>query len=84
MKNNDFIYVNDRKEVKPNVVDSDYIMRILRKEDRIILELFPYIMLNTDGNSVLFAGAPQLRGRNVGMCGDYNRNTFNELKDPQV
>merc|ERR1719516_296862 len=29
LKNNDFIYVNDRKEVKPNLVDSDYIMRIL-------------------------------------------------------
>ena len=84
MKNNDFIYVNDRKEVKPNAFDSDYIMRILRKEDIFTLELYPYIMVTTDGNSVVFIGAPQLRGRNVGMCGDYNRNTFNELKDPKV
>jgi len=84
LKNNDFIYVNDRKEVKPNVVDSDYIMRILRKEDIFTLELYPYIMLTTDGNSVVTIGAPQLRGRNVGICGDYNRNTFNELKDPKM
>ena len=66
------------------MVDTNYILRILRREDRFTVDLYPYLMLNTDGNSILFVGAPQIRGRNVGMCGDYNRNTFNELKDPKV
>ena len=84
LKNNDFLYVNDRKLNEPNKLDTDYIFRILRKDRKFVLDFYPQIILNFDGNSVNVVAGPLLRGRNCGMCGDYNRVKANELKDTKV
>ena len=84
LKNNDFLYVNDRKLNEPNKLDTDYIFRILRNDRKFVLDFYPQIILNFDGNSVNVLSGPLLRGRNCGMCGDYNRVTANELKDTEM
>jgi len=84
LKNNEFLYVNDRKLNEPNKLDTDYIFRILRKDRKFVLDFYPQIILNFDGNSVNVVAGPLLRGRNCGMCGDYNRVKANELKDTKM
>merc|ERR1719244_2461698 len=58
LKNNDFLYVNDRKLNEPNKLDTDYIFRILRKDTKFVLDFYPQIILNFDGNSVNVVAGP--------------------------
>ena len=84
LKNNEFIYLNDRKPTTKNMIENDYIFKILRKETKFYVDFYPQILVEFDGNSAQILAAPQLRGTNCGLCGDYNRNVINELKDPKV
>ena len=83
LKKNDFLYVNDRKLNEPNKLDTDYIFRILRKDRKFVLDFYPQIILNFDGNSVNVVAGPLLRGRNCGMCGD-GANDCGALKTAAV
>lgn len=84
LKNNEFIYLNDRKPTTKNMIENDYIFKILRKETKFYVDFYPQVLVEFDGNSAQILAAPQLRGTNCGLCGDYNRNVINELKDPKV
>ena len=84
LKNNEFIYMNDKKPTNKNIVKTDYIFKMLRKETKFYVDFYPQIMVEFDGNSVNILAAPQLKGTNCGLCGDYNRNVIDELKDPKV
>ena len=84
LKNNEFIYLNDRKPTTKNMIENDYIFKTLRKETKFYVDFYPQVLVEFDGNSAQILAAPQLRGTNCRMCGDYNRNVINELKDPKV
>ena len=67
-----------------NKVVRNYMFKIIRRQNSFVLDFFPQMMINYDGNSVQVLAGPHVKGQNCGMCGDYNRNRYHELVDPQV
>lgn len=84
LRENDFMFVSDKKETKVNAMETDYIFKITRNGYKHHIDFYPQMMMTFDGNYINMLAWPQIRGTNCGMCGDYNRNTFYELKDPMV
>ena len=84
MRESDFLYVSDKKETKLNTMETDFTFKMMKTGTTFVVDFFPQVMVGFDGNSVQMIAGPQIRGTNCGMCGDYNRNKFYELKDPLV
>ena len=77
------------KEVEPKVNQplDNYRFRVFRTKsypNSIIIDYSPQIMIVFDGNSVQNTVGPQIKGRQCGMCGDFNRSYGLELVDPRV
>jgi len=86
MKESDFMYISDGddRETKMNVMETFYDFKIMRNGIKYHIDFYPQMMMAFDGNSLTTFAWPQIRGTNCGMCGDFNRNTFYELKDPMM
>eukprot|EP00092_Neocalanus_flemingeri_P025744 GFUD01027909.1.p1 GENE.GFUD01027909.1~~GFUD01027909.1.p1 ORF type:complete len:741 (-),score=120.67 GFUD01027909.1:127-2277(-) len=80
----DFLYWSPTEGTKLNTVLPDFMFKIFRRQNNYVVDFFPQMMINYDGNSVQVLAGPQVKGQHCGMCGDYNRNTYHELLDPQM
>ena len=84
LQDKDFLYWSSTKGSKLNTVLPNFIFKIIRQQNSYVLDFFPHMMINYDGNSIQVLAGPQVKGQHCGMCGDYNRNTHYELDDPKV
>ena len=84
MKTGDFLFYKPGQAPVMNKALHNYIFNIILNNNNFLLDFFPHMMVQYDGHHVHILAGPLTKGRNCGMCGDYNRNIRHELVDPQV
>merc|ERR1712106_245792 len=84
LEDKDSLYWSSSEGSKLNTILPNFVFKIIRQQNNFVIDFFPGMMIKYDGNSVQVLAGPQVTGQHCGMCGDYNRNTFHELKDPQM
>lgn len=64
-------------------VTESYKFRIHKWDNTFSVEIPFVIMVNYDGTQIQMTTSPFLKGRQCGMCGDFNRNKRFEMMGPQ-
>jgi len=65
------------------MVNEKYKFRIHKWENMFSVEIPFVIIVNFDGNQIQMTASPFLKGKQCGMCGDFNRNKRFEFMGPQ-
>eukprot|EP00092_Neocalanus_flemingeri_P063290 GFUD01076531.1.p1 GENE.GFUD01076531.1~~GFUD01076531.1.p1 ORF type:complete len:214 (-),score=53.48 GFUD01076531.1:93-734(-) len=84
LQDNGFLFWPLDQAPVENKVFRNFLFKIIRRQNSYVLDFFPQMMINYDGNSVQVLAGPHVKGQNCGMCGDFNRNTHHEFLDPQM
>jgi len=77
-----FLYPS-RNIVSSGEITERYKFRIHKWDNTFTLDIPFVIVINYDGNQIQMTASPFLKGKQCGMCGDFNRNKRFEFMGPQ-
>merc|ERR1711887_117570 len=84
MKNTGFLHVAEDQTLIPDKTLHKYLFKIIKNKKRFSLVFFPQIVLHYDGHSLQVIAGQHLEGQHCGMCGDFNKKTYDEFLNPQM